>query len=524
MRNVAISIATVVMLTASALLASAQVVTASKEGSRATVPCQFKDEEAAQRDGRVRTGLCVLSNPATPLQAEPTTAAQLTKLHRRGTSKDLYAFAWLLLSSLKQHVTAPELDNLDRDYYRVVWTGPDADDKPTVYTLLIHGHEVPEAGVRLPGVTTSGRVRLHDLVVSERASIRLETLYSSTRTDDPEVAKIPSFVEKSGVLGFLAGVPGIVLPAAAPPAKQPGPPPPPPPPAKPRTGMTVAFYEPNLPMARADIAIRDYVTTGPPIDGFLSDVRNLSRDLPLREARGSACAKSLSVSHAVELQKVATGAACSGSPLDGDACLDAFDTALKTSFTMTIATQACKDEPVLPTCGDPVLFVDGAFHQALGNLGKNAQSGESKLANVPRSKYSFGLLTGVIVGDPFGGDVRAKISDDTRLYVEDPAGAALTMAIVNIQPWGYDPSTHRPSVGERLRLFLGTTLTPDFGVGGGIGVGILRGLSVNVGVAQLFVNSPKGGASKLGSAPEDQRDPFKVGRLGVWFSGLSFSF
>src|SRR6185436_14415145 len=144
--------------------------------------------------------------------------------------------------------------------------------------------------------------------------------------------------------------------------------------------------------------------TGPPIDGFLSDVRNLSRDLPLREARGSACAKSLSVSHAVELQKVATGAAC----------LDAFDTALKTSFTMTIATQACKDEPVLPTGGDPVLFVDGAFHQALGNLGKNAQSGESKLANVPRSKYSFGLLTGVIVGDPFGGDVRAKISDDTR--------------------------------------------------------------------------------------------------------------
>ena len=87
--------------------------------------------------------------------------------------------------------------------------------------------------------------------------------------------------------------------------------------------------------------------------------------------------------------------------------------------------------------------------------------------------------------------VRVKVGNDGKL-VADPLARQMTLVVVNFAPKGYDPE-HRPmSVAERVRRFAGVVATPDFGIGGGVSVGIWRGVGVNLGAAVLFVPSLSG--------------------------------
>ena len=54
------------------------------------------------------------------------------------------------------------------------------------------------------------------------------------------------------------------------------------------------------------------------------------------------------------------------------------------------------------------------------------------------------------------------------------------------------PPAQRASLFERIRLFVGFVLTPEFGVGGGMSFEVLRGLAVSVGGAMLIVDALEG--------------------------------
>src|SRR4029079_2691873 len=90
----------------------------------------------------------------------------------------------------------------------------------------------------------------------------------------------------------------------------------------------------------------------------------------------------------------------------------------------------------------------------------------------------------------------------------------LTMAMVNIHPAPYDAQQDRPTWAERFRLFAGTSITPDFGIGGGAGVMIVRGLTVNVGWANLFVKTPRAGLS-IGQTPPVGKAPLSAGHAEI---------
>jgi hypothetical protein len=495
-----------------------QVATVSRHVLDETLQCV--PETPTQQKGSGEP-LCVCSEPSKCT----TPPALLTRHLTRGASRTLHNYAWEIIGTLRLR-GSPELQkqlgDTNRNYYRLIWEGPGPDGKPVGYTLLVHGTSIPESGLRLPGITSDRDPRLIDILVSDTTAPVLETVFVSTREADPLDAQIPAFIEKTGVIGFVAGTQGKF--GAPPPAEVADVPllPPPPEPVK----VTFKLYAPDVPFPRATIAVKDVIVTPAAVDDFLDEAGKLRTRLKTHEARSSACAMALVDDHykAVD-DTLKSAAACKPDSRQGAECVKALVSALEKSFADRMATKLCVDEKAAPAPDDPVLLVDTRFHADVSGLKETRRTAESKLLNVPHTRYTFGLVSSVIVGTPhaFGGAVRAKVNDD-GLYVEDPMAAILNMAVVNIQPWGYDNATPKPEGRERFRLFLGTSFTPDFGIGGGVGFGIIRGLAVNAGWTNLFVNTPKGGIDKLGKSPEDKRDPFEIGYIGVWFAGVSYNF
>jgi hypothetical protein len=68
------------------------------------------------------------------------------------------------------------------------------------------------------------------------------------------------------------------------------------------------------------------------------------------------------------------------------------------------------------------------------------------------------------------------------------------------------------------------TLTPDFGLAGGVGYGLIRGLSINAGLAWIRVDALRKG-DEIGQAPDEPREPFRTrGKTQVVFLGFGYNF
>jgi hypothetical protein len=476
-----------VCLLASARSAPAQTVTTPEPLGRVTVTCDSANCESP--------------------------AAVLTRHLSRGDMVKLQGYASELLQTLAK--TGPEplraaLGNVKRNYYRLIWMGRDDSGASAVQSAVVHVG-ARDAIRTLPGVTTTSSVQLIDVFISADASAVVDTQVVSTSVKDPLLAQIPGFIEKTGLIGFVAGLPigrGEALDAKAP------------------TTYTVA--RPLLPMARADLKIKDTVITPGSAAGLRRSSTELRDRLSTRDVRLSPCAQSLAAADAEAVAKGLAQPACTitreqpaglTTP-EVNACRTVLSGLLEEAFTKA---SACRDPDPAPG-GDAVLLVDKQFSDLIGGMKETRKSAESKLANTPRTHYNFGVLSGAVVGTPsyrhFA--TRAKVGGNGAL-IADPMPTVMTMMLVNIHPRGYDPQRDSASASERFRLFAGTVVTPDFGVGAGGGVMIVRGLSVNAGWANLFVKTPGSGLS-IGQTPGAGKTALKIGNAGVWFLGLSYSF
>jgi hypothetical protein len=99
----------------------------------------------------------------------------------------------------------------------------------------------------------------------------------------------------------------------------------------------------------------------------------------------------------------------------------------------------------------------------------------------------------------------------------------MALFVVNFAPKGFDPEAKPMMLSERIRPFAGVVATPDFGLGGGLSIGIWKGVGVNLGGAVLFVPSLRGD-DEIGSVPSRPTEPFGVARATVWFFGVSYNF
>ncbi len=487
-----IALTFVALLTATAFrpaTAAGQVVTTSQRLARATVSCQGADCES----------------PVTGLSRHFT----------HGDMPRLQAYAAELLGRLARSGPADlaaALGDVDRNYYRLVWMCRDDNAGTSLQSVIVHAGE-RDVIRTLPGLTTRSSSQLLDLLITTDPGAVLDSQYASTQTKDPLSAQIAPFVEKTGVIGFLAGLPlarGEALRADAA-----------------GVATTYAVARPVLPIARADLRIQDTVIVPGSVGSLRKASDDLARRLSTRFVRLSPCGRGLASADAAAIANGLGSSACNASEprpsgltqAEASLCRASLNDLLEEAFARAAD---CRDSP--PPGGDPVLLVDTQFTDLIASLRESRRSAEWKLTNAPRSRYSFGVLTSAVVGRPHyhHGVTRAQIGA-TGAIVLDPMPTVMTMALVNIHPRAYDAQADAPTWPERFRFFAGTAITPDFGLGGGAGVMIVRGLTANAGWANLFVKTPRSPFT-VGQTPPPTGTPLTAGSAGIWFAGLSYSF
>jgi hypothetical protein len=137
--------------------------------------------------------------------------------------------------------------------------------------------------------------------------------------------------------------------------------------------------------------------------------------------------------------------------------------------------------------------------------------------NTPLRRWTYGLLAGGVAWSK----ARDRAKVESNVLSADPLPPTLTMAIVNVHPKPYDESRPRMSSEERLRFFGGTVLTPGFGVGAGVGVGLVRGFAVNAGATAFLTRRLREGDS-FGAAPRDENQAMRLGLGTAVFLGVSY--
>lgn len=522
------------ILTGSVAKADSQVTTSTPVFTPFSVTCSVRDTDPLQlQPGEICT--CKPRKPDEPVTCL-TPGSQLTKLVDAGTSNELLDYLAVLEAFEGANPVAPV--ELKGKNLRLVWL-EEKPDGTTVSRQIIHqSKKIPSPVPTLPGVKglTANRPTdsdIFDILIDFNPdpasegfrSAVLKTLYVSEKKPNPLLEQIPGFVKQLGFMGFLSGTgAGAVANRAV---NQPLPPSETAPP--PQALFTVTA--PDLPERRAEVNIRDFVVRAVSLAHIKDSAEALAVRLKRSEGRQSTCAGTLAKENAIAIAAVSAkssvGAVCeldqNTLPKRPEACQSELEEALAATYVRVIAT-------CLPDAGsighDPVASVRTAFNALVSTLGFDVAKGEGQFHNVPRDTFSFGLVAALRVKDTEFSDQRVKIGDDGNVKV-DPLPRLLSMVVVNWHPLGYDPSklaTYKDR--GSVKVFGGTTISPDFGLAIGGGYSPIKGLSVNFGWGWLFINVPREGVLVGSPVPADEalrRDPFRRGSARTLFWGLSYS-
>jgi len=465
---------------------------------------------------------------------------ELTRLVDHDTTEHLIAYLRLVATKAGIATWTPHI--------RFVWAGPNADGKRVARSIVYHyGDE--KLTTELPGVTAAvadplaGRKYVDLLVGIDRGKEKetdpdalpeLQSLYTSGEKPNPILEQIPSFIKQLALLEGIAAGLGPSTITFTPQSVPPGVPVPPPPPPKIRTPDAVfKIYGPALPHGRADVAVRDWIILGPTADGLKASSAELLDALLVGSARTSTCARSLASAYdmAVSLRAIdclqrAEGPSKGPFSAEATRCRNSLNDAFDEIHDGIVANpNLCPTEAFSGT--DPVVQVDEAYRALATGLGASLTQGETALKNVPREVISFGLMTAVRFGNVSSPRERVKLNDD-GVVVHDPMPRMVTAVLVNWHPFGYDPSKIN-TVKDKgsFKLSAGTTITPDFGFVGAAGYSPIKGLTLHIGYAVLYGNSPKEGITVDHPVPpefSDKDDPFRAAPMRTWLWGLSYSF
>jgi hypothetical protein len=454
----------------------------------------------------------------------------LTQHQTSGDWTKLQAYARELLKDFAKHAELKAMiGDVTTDYYNFVWESTNADGKAVVNRVLVQMQLKPQHASRLPGVSYKGPAalsedalvqqakavppveapietvipfdgpRVFDLLLSDNPVSSLSSVYVSTPAVNPAVAQLPDVVARVNVFGFAAKALGT---------------------GNSPTQIRVYVNQPVLPVSRAAIKIKDVIATRAAALDLLSDVETTQVNLRTRQARTSACARRLNDS-----LKAALDAAIKRPPPNNvcdsasDKCSALVKTTIAETYVSTVA--ACAPETLAPVGFDPVAAVEQEYKKLIATAGPKQTTGESTLTNTPLTRLSFGVMSGLLIGRTSLKEARVKM--DGGKIANAPLERALTMVVLNIHPQAFDAEWNRMSREERLRVFFGTVLTPDFGFTAGAGLGIVRGLAFNAGAVFLLSETVKAG-EKVGDPPKDTKDPFRS-QLGIGgFIGFSYAF
>jgi hypothetical protein len=244
MKPLVLTLAVLVCATA----ASAQVVTTSQKLARTTLTCAEADCESP---------IVVLS-----------------RHFSRGDMVKFQGYAAELLRTLARSAPADmktALGDVNRNYYRLVWMCRDDSGAASLQSVMVHAGDT-EAVRTLPGITSSSQTQLLDVLISADRGAVLDSQYASTPAKDPLTAQIASFVDKTGVIGFVAGLPLGRGEALAGPGRT--------------VATTYAVARPILPLARAELRVRDTLVVPGSVSSLTAESAKLKERLSTRDVRG----------------------------------------------------------------------------------------------------------------------------------------------------------------------------------------------------------------------------------------------
>lgn len=492
-----------------ALVATALVASASWAGTP-SAPVVKADVTTLIVDGTITDGTNSLPGP--PLEV-------LTKTYRSGrwatlqiASKDL----------LKEALKASPTHTFDSaaNWYLVVFVATDSGEKPELIRYLVHDPIPAEFSLTLPGLE-----EVYQVFLSGNLEASYATKYDSERSAPPLAAQIPKFVgqfDPSVLTGLLQSAGGPAL------FKVPSDP------SKPRYAIRAIVSKVQLPFARSTVTVTETLTVPHvPVPkalvaiGKASDV--LVASLAAKQARLSECARGLAKELDDELDiSLSPGSfpECKVNSADTSSkCWATLGTQLGTRYGSYMSAEAKpngKCEALGPKELEVVLGVDTSFRALAAGKKPAVASTSFKVTNRPLTRYSLGLVNAFITDDS-GVDDRAKLAD-TNMLVADPIGSGpLVMGVVNFHPNRYDPDTPKMTPAERYRGFVGVSFSPEFGIAGGFAIGLVRGLSLNLGYALLVVDEPRSGEA-LDVPLMNEKDPLTQTTGGVVFVGLGYTF
>jgi hypothetical protein len=402
----------------------------------------------------------------------------------------------------------PIADALDlaRNDVALLWVDADAFGKPQLLRVLVSKGSKAPYGLDLPGVSSAdGDRHLTELFLSRSPLGRVASGYTSTREDDPLLADLPKFVQALGgpLFTTVGALTGTVGPEAVPP----------------RTGPKIAatVRRVGLPFRRASIRMRAVAREPVATADFASAASTLASTLTFNAVPHAQCARDLAARLASELPPVTRQDVCSAADADPLLCTGAFDSVLTFAFDTALA--ACEGGKPSKEARSALEDVDEAFRKLVTTGTTTTAELDQAFKNRPPAHFSLGAGGAVMVTASLD---RPRVTTRSGVIVADPLPRVMTLAFVNWSPAGYDEKSPSIRGAERVRVFFGAALTPDFGPAAGVNVLLVRGIGITAGGAYLFGKGAD--ASEIGGKPTNPDDPYRIAATRTAFVGIAYNF
>ncbi len=451
-------------------------------------------------------------------------SAWLTTLRERAAAGDTERLATTVgefLDDLRFGPTAATLQgarfpiaccDYKTNYYVVMFVSTNAEGKPALVHVLAH-HPHPEGAV-LPGLKGAEKP-LYEIFVTEDPATQINGSYEIQRVEDPALKQLSDFVPlvvKSVVLpGAIAtaGTGGEAMALDAGTSK-----------VAPRPfKYSVTVSSVQFTHARGKLTGKHTVVINQPIRHLKSATALIAEQLrsncQVMMYSASNSNKAGCSSLVTEAEKVAVASldaeVCRYSLADLSECLKKSKADLAEAFKK-FAVSSGRGE-------DEVRGVYTAFATALADPARI--TGTTTLENQPPQRISFGLATGYLAQIDAKA-ARPRTSVQNGKIAPSPFSRSISMAIVNLPLWGYDPTRFEPTLRERIKPFAGVAFGSHFGVTTGVSWSFTRTLSANVGFGRIWYDTPKAD-EQIDAAPINRNAPFELASANAWFVAVGFS-
>lgn len=462
----------------------------------------------------------------------------LRTMAARGDSDHLSKAASEFLTSLGKAFT-PGMGytccDFKTNYYMVLFTAADAQGKPALTHVLVHNPSPENSS--LPGLSGPNH-KLFEVFLAEDMSVNIQGSYDIERVENPAAKQLGDFA--TTIIGKIAlpSGPNVIHTTLSDATRYT---------AKiERTGEraaptpefrhAVTFSSVEFPHARAKLTGRHIVTVSQPISHMQALVTSTAQQLRLQNwlaqlavDAGTQPGGERDLARLLDKQRpiacddlISATATALLTELDDPVCrfgvVDQSDCVKKLKADLTDRLKKAVEGP---SCSaDAARAVVAGFVPAIGDTARI--TGSTTLTNQPPQRFSFGLATGYI------GGIAARKSDP-RVQIQsgkiavNPFSRSITMAVVNLPLWGYNPQTFQPAGRERFRPFVGVPFAPYFGLAAGGSYLLTRTIALNAGYARLWYDAP-GPNEQLDQAPINKEKPFRLGSTNAWFIAAGYNF